>query len=282
MLGPLLITPDVLGPSACHTRDVSQLETVVQLLQSVLGPNLVGLHRHGSSENGGLRPASDLDFLAVVDRSLDDDARLALARALSEVSGSHRGGRSLEVVVVVADQLRPWTYPPTADFLYGDWLRQELTSRPGPPVVNPTLAIDLHQALAAGATILGVPLGAVLSPVPTNDLVTASADGIGALLEDLPSDTRNVLLTLARAWHTTVTGRVAPKDVAAQWALSNLPAGLRPPLAHARHLYLTTTYADETWPTEVRDLATPLAAHLARTIRAPHRQKGGSSQFQRG
>ena len=241
----------------------------------MLGPNLRGLHAFGSAVDGGLRPASDLDFLAVVDRSLDDGERLDLARALSAISGRRAGGRSLEVVVVVADRLRPWTYPPTADFLYGDWLRDQLLATPGRPVANATLAIDLHQALSTGVVLLGEPLSAHLDPVPAGDLVRASMDGVDSLLDNLPGDTRNVLLTLARAWHTCVTGQLAPKDVAADWALPRLPIQLPAPLAHARHLYLTCTYADETWPNDVRDLAAPLAAHFARAIRAEAGQQPG-------
>ena len=130
----------------------------MSVLSSVLGPNLRGLYAFGSAVDGGLRPASDLDFLAVVDRSLDDGERLDLARALSAISGRRAGGRSLEVVVVVADRLRPWTYPPTADFLYGDWLRDQLLATPGRPVANATLAIDLHQALSTGVVLFGEPL----------------------------------------------------------------------------------------------------------------------------
>ena len=247
----------------------------MSVLSSVLGPNLRGLYAFGSAVDGGLRPASDLDFLAVVDRSLDDNERLNLARALSAISGRRAGGRSLEVVVVVADRLRPWTYPPTADFLYGDWLRDQLLATPGRPVANATLAIDLHQALSTGVVLLGEPLSAHLDPVPAGDLVRASMDGVDSLLDNLPGDTRNVLLTLARAWHTCVTGQLAPKDVAADWALPRLPIQLRAPLAHARHLYLTCTYADETWPNDVRDLAAPLAAHFARAIRAEAGQQPG-------
>ncbi|CAM5705550.1 hypothetical protein STENM327S_08451 [Streptomyces tendae] len=47
-----------------------------------------------------------------------------------------------------------------------------------------------------------------------------------------------MLLTLARVWSTLVTGDIRSKDAVADWALTRLPAGLRPPLAHARAVYL--------------------------------------------
>jgi hypothetical protein len=68
----------------------------------------------------------------------------------------------------------------------------------------------------------------------------------------LPGDTRNVLLTLARIWTTLATGTLVSKDVAADWVLARLAPEHRPVLEFARRLYLTTTYADETWSDEMQ------------------------------
>jgi hypothetical protein len=59
-------------------------------------------------------------------------------------------------------------------------------------------------------------------------------DGAPALLGDLDTDTRNVLLTLARMWMTATTGEMRTKDAAANWALDRLPKEYRRPLARAR------------------------------------------------
>jgi hypothetical protein len=47
-----------------------------------------------------------------------------------------------------------------------------------------------------------------------------------------------VVLTLARIWHSVVTGGVFAKDAAAEWALPRLPAEHRVVLARARDIYL--------------------------------------------
>ena len=75
-------------------------------------------------------------------------------------------------------------------------------------------------------------------PVPHEDLRRAIVAGVPELLADLASDTRNVLLTLARVWTTLATGTVTSKDAAASWALDRLPDRHRPVLARARSLYL--------------------------------------------
>jgi streptomycin 3"-adenylyltransferase len=107
-------------------------------------------------------------------------------------------------------------------------------------------------ALAGDRTLAGAPPAQVLDPVPTELLVRAGMDGIPGLLTDLAGDTRNVLLTLARIWTTQATGTIVAKDTAADWALARLAPEHRPVLAFARDLYLTTSYADESWSDELK------------------------------
>ena len=47
-------------------------------------------------------------------------------------------------------------------------------------------------------------------------------DGIDPLVGDLEWDTWNVLLTLARIWHSLDSGQIVSKSAAAQWAMSRL------------------------------------------------------------
>jgi len=69
--------------------------------------------------------------------------------------------------------------------------------------------------------------------------------GIDGLLEDLDSDTTNVVLTLARIWSTSATGGIHSKDGAADWALARLPDEHRAVVARAREIYLGNE--DERW-----------------------------------
>lgn len=63
-------------------------------------------------------------------------------------------------------------------------------------------------------------------------------DEIESLMGDLETDTANVLLTLARIWHTLETGAFAAKDAAADWALARLAHDDRAALEQARDSYL--------------------------------------------
>lgn len=231
---------------------MDQLEKIVRLVDDTIGSKILGTCLHGSAVHGGLKPASDVDVLVVVADTLDDRERRILVDGLLLISGRRVGARPVELTVVVQSGVRPWRYPPTCDFLYGDWLRQEIEADgPPQPQPMPDLALVFAMALAGNRPLSGPPPADLLDPVPPKDLVRASVDGIPALLDDLPGDTRNVVLTFARIWTTLATGEITSKDAAADWALVHLPPEHQPVLDHAKQLYLTRRYDEETWSDEL-------------------------------
>lgn len=240
---------------------------VVRVVSRALGGDVVGCYLYGSSVLGGLRPASDVDVLVVTRGRMDERQRRELLDGLRAVSGTRDGVRPVEVTVVVRSDVRPWRYPPTADFLHGEWLREEyeagLVPRRTP---MPDLALTITMALSGDRALTGPAPARVLDQVPHADLVRASVEGLPDLLDELATDTRNVLLTLARVWYTLGTGRIARKDTAADWALARLPPELRPALEHARRLYLESGYAQESWSEELRAGVRPLATRVLAEI----------------
>jgi predicted nucleotidyltransferase len=241
------------GEQAVKDRGMDQVEQVVRLISEVVGTDLLGAYLYGSAVLGGLRPASDVDILAVTRRSLGVGQRRALVAGILPISGVAVGARPLELTVVVQADVRPWRYPPIGDFLYGEWLRADYQAGVVPaPGLMPGLALEIAVALTGDHPLAGPRPARILDPVPGELLVRASADGIPGLLADLPHDTRNVLLTFARIWTTLATGTVVAKDIAADWVLARLASAYRPVLAYARELYLTATYAEETWSDELK------------------------------
>ncbi|WP_282700028.1 aminoglycoside adenylyltransferase family protein [Streptomyces sp. CC219B] len=243
---------------------MNQVQEVVRLVGGVLGRDVIGTCLHGSSVLGGLRPASDLDVLVVSRRRMSEQERRALLGGLLRISGSRNEVRPVELTVVVQSEVRPWRYPPTGDFLYGEWLRADYEAGKLPqPEPMPDLALLINMALTGDHPLTGPRPARILDPVPQADLVRASVAGLPGLLGDLDSDTRNVLLTFARIWTTLATGRITSKDAAADWALARLPPELRPVLEHARRLYLDCPYSEESWSDALRAQVRP---HVDRVL----------------
>lgn len=253
-----------------------QANTVTTLLRSVLGDDLLGAYLYGSAVDGGLKPASDLDVLVVTARRTRAAQRRALAAGLRPISARYArppAWRAVELTIVARPDVVPWRYPPRADFQSGEWLRAQFDAgRPRPwRTLNPDVAILIVQARQTSLPLAGPPAAAILPEVPPADLTRAMTDELGSLLEDLHTDTANVLLTLARIWHTLVTGEFAPKDVAASWAVVRLGEPAESPgLERARETYRAGTY--DSWDVPI-DTATVTAAALVRSIERTARPK---------
>lgn len=216
--------------------------------------DLHGVYLYGSAVRGGLRSDSDIDLFAVTGRALRDDERAALVNRLVPISWRQLRPpewRPIELTIVVQRDVRPWRYPPRADFQYGEWMREELVANrrtsdgraPGEGP-SPDLAVLITIVRAEGRPELGPPATELLEPVPRADLVRAMVDEVPSLLDDLDDDTRNVLLTLARMWCTVATGEIQSKDGAAAWAIGQLPIEERGFLERARLLYLEGGYGE--------------------------------------
>ena len=78
------------------------------------------------------------------------------------------------------------------------------------------------------------------NPVPESDLFKALADTLKLWNSqpDWAGDERNVVLTLSRIWYSAATGKIAPKDVAANWVMERLPVQHQPVLLEAQQAYL--------------------------------------------
>ncbi len=240
-----------------------QLELVLACVRDGLGTSLVGAYLFGSAVLGGLRPHSDLDVMVVSNRRSTRDEK---GRLVSQLLAVSERPRPLELTIVVQDEIRPWRYPPRMDFQYGEWWRSEFERgdvEPWPSATNPDLASLIRMVLLADAPLLGPPPGKVFDPVPRRDYVESLRHGVEDLLGTIDSDTRNVVLTLARIWSGIVTDEIRSKDAAADWVLPRLPDEHRPVLARARATYLGEE--EERWA-DLRQQARAYAEHVAREI----------------
>lgn len=204
----------------------------------------MAVHLFGSALLGGLKPSSDVDLLVTVAVAPDEGVRNALLVDLLTVSApSSVDGvlRPLELTVVAYDGVVPWRYPARRELQFGEWLRSDIVAgRFEAPVLDHDLAILLRQVQAHGVALFGPSPDALFEPVPDADVGRALQDTVAQwqVPEDWAGDERNIVLALARIWYTTVTGRIAAKDGAADWLLPLLDERYQRVLAAARAAYL--------------------------------------------
>lgn len=221
-----------------------QISIACSVVDRHLGDTILAIHLFGSAVDGGLKRQSDIDLLVTVTTQPEESVRRALMLDLLTVSAPVDDGgsrRPLEVTVITYGHIVPWRYPPTRELQFGEWLRQDLLAGIFEPAVRDhDLAILLTKVRLHSVPLVGASAETLFDPVPPRDFSAALADTIAQwnTEADWKGDERNVVLALARVWYSAVTGRIAPKDVAAAWVLERLAATHRPVLAAAREAYV--------------------------------------------
>jgi streptomycin 3"-adenylyltransferase len=195
-------------------------------------------------------------LLVAIERPTTPEIRRLLVTELMRVSGRHPaksgGPRPLEVIVFLKTDLTSSAYPARSEFLYGEWLRREFEAGAAPePAADPDFTLVLAQARSRARTLIGPPPTDLLPIISDADVRRAIGDALPGLLGNLAGDERNVLLTLARMWHTLATGEFVPKHVAAEWAIPRLSAAAAALVALAKDAYLGTKSDD--WRSRYRE-----------------------------
>lgn len=225
------------------TENNEQVRAALAALRNFLEDRLLAVYLHGSAVSGGLRPQSDFDLLAVVERGLTGLQRDGLLASLLQLSGRHPaasgGPRCLEVIVFRRAELAGNLAPARAEFIYGEWLRDGFEAGEKPvPTLSPEFTLLLAQARREALSLFGPGADELLPAVPLTEIHRAMRELLPALLEGLQGDERNVLLTLARMWHTANTGQFVTKDAAAAWASLRIHGRDAATLDYARKAYL--------------------------------------------
>lgn len=239
----------------------------LDLIEDLLEPSLVGVYLYGSAVMGGLRIESDVDILALTNSSLSEGIRRELTKRLMQISGvpgNSNDKRPLEVTVVNLNDIVPWHYPPSLEFMYGEWLRGQFESGDIPgATVDPDLALLLAQLQRNSVSLFGPNPAEVLEPIRWADIRIAMKESLPGLMASLKGDERNAILTLARMWFTASTGEFCSKDQASAWTIPQLSVEQAALLDLARRAYIGE-FVDN-WEGKEKDLAS-LVDHLKSSI----------------
>lgn len=239
-----------------HVPDAisEQTSLACDVIQQQLAANLLAIYLYGSALDGGLKPRSDIDLLVIVANHPDDATLRSLQRALLPISappGQHPTLRALEATLIALAEVVPWRHPARRELQIGEWLRQDiLADILEPPLHDPDLAILLTKAQQHSIALYGPAITELLPAVPQRDFQQALVDTLKLwnAPDDWLGEETNIVLTLARIWYSAQTGRIAPKDVAADWLLQQLPLQHHAVVTQARDAYLGQGDPAALWP----------------------------------
>lgn len=221
-----------------------QVSDALAVLANHLGVAIQAIHLFGSAVDGGLKPFSDIDLLITVSAPLDETTRAALMSGLLSVSafpGTDAGRRALEVTVLAQEDVLPWRYPARRQMQFGEWLREDIEAGIlEPAMTDHDLAILLAKVRRHSVPLYGPAAQAFFDDIPAVDIQRSLLETLSQWKteSDWEGDERNIVLALVRIWYTAVTGDIASKDAAADWALQRLPIEHKHLVIAARDAYL--------------------------------------------
>jgi len=240
---------------------------VLEVIEELFENQLIGIYLYGSAILGGLHINSDVDILVISNQDLSEATRSELTKQLMLISG--RIGcknlkRPLEVTIINQNDIVPWQFPPKCEYMYGEWLREQMEAGDIPQAsYDPDVAILLWQARSYSLSLKGPEAIKVIEPIPMIDIQKAIRCSLPGLIASVKGDERNVLLTLARMWFTMSTGEICSKDIAAEWATPKLPQNLAALLEIAGKAYLGE--CDDCW-SDLETEITSLVAFMNKSI----------------
>lgn len=220
-----------------------QIDDIVELLKTLLHQDLLGLYLYGSATHKGIQKYSDIDLLALTTRKFTTEEQEIFIKKMLQISKDPKkgGGFPIELTIVENSQISPWNYPPKFAFQFGEWMREDFENKKENLQSSnemPDLAVLITLVHLSGKTIAGLDPKQALPQVPYLDFMHALQENIPSLLKALHTDTRNVLLTLARVWATFYTDTISSKTDSANWAIEQLPESLIEPMERARKISL--------------------------------------------
>jgi len=221
-----------------------QVSATLSILEKHLGDKILAIHLFGSAVDGGLKPSSDIDLLITVSAALDDSTRATLMSDLLSVSAfpcTDAALRALEVTILAQADVKPWRYPAQRQMQFGEWLREDIKAGViEPAMMDHDLAILLTKVRRHSVPLYGPAAHEFFDEIPLRDVQRSLSDTLALwnTEADWEGDERNIVLALVRIWYTAMTGDIASKDAAADWALQRLPIEHQRIVMAARDAYL--------------------------------------------
>lgn len=223
-----------------------QLDLLVSELRHLLGQQLIGIYLHGSLALGSFNPArSDLDVLVIVGSSLSTASKAALGRLLLRLS---QQPYPLELSVLNAESLTPWTHPAPFEFHYSEDWRTAVTEvlKTGVWTLWPAGATDHDLAghvtvtRARGIALWGPAAQEVLPPIPPGDHLASVVSDVREALARITEMPEYAILNACRTLAYLSNGQVLSKREGGEWALGEVPEDIVPMVQQALAAYRAT------------------------------------------
>ena len=206
----------------------SVLDHIVKRYGEILNGNLVGIYLHGSLAMGCFTDKSDIDFLVLVNDSLELRTKRSLIEEL--VTLQDLPSKGIEMSVVLERYAREFQYPTPFELHYSEMYKEKyLNDR------NFTCGNGLDKDLAAhmavithrGICLFGKPIKDAFVEIPKKYYVDSLLYDIENVRTEIVKDPVYYSLNLCRILYYLAENIISSKLEAGNWGLSALPKEFR-------------------------------------------------------
>ena len=230
--------------ATCPDTVRTQIDTLLDALQEILGENLVGVYLHGSLAMGSFNSErSDIDLLVVTKQGMTVEIKRRIAELLLDHS---LVSTPKEISFLIEPDLRSYQHPMPFDFHYseswrkryqkelsnGDWMKWNDTLRK-----DVDLAAHFTVTLSRGICLFGKPIQEVFPPVPAEYYIASIVRDFQDARDRRTQNPVYFVLNACRIYAYLLEGSIFSKDEGPMWAVRVLPGELRDVVTQALDVY---------------------------------------------
>jgi len=211
--------------------------------ERILGENLVGIYVHGSLALGCFTwDESDIDYLVIVNRPMDDAKKAALIRDTLRID-AYAPEKGLEMSVMTLEACRHFSHPAPYELHFSHGHLDRARSDPEAFAasmhgLDPDLAAHCTITRHAGFVLCGPDIASVFAPVPRQDYLSSIWFDVEGAQEDIMDHPVYVILNLCRVLAAAKDGFILSKKDGGLWGMKHLPESDVPIVEAALNAYV--------------------------------------------
>jgi streptomycin 3"-adenylyltransferase len=224
----------VYGWENCPPHIKDQINSLMEIVKTIPGIDLIGIYLHGSLAMGCFNPErSDIDMLVVTGKSMTVDAKRLIITHLLALSSNPC---PIEISFLTKMNLSPWRFPTPFDLHYSEMWRQgninDLENQAWrnwneKVYTDPDLAAHITIILNRGICLYGSAANQVFPAIPEKDYRDSIMMDCRDARENMAQKPVYAVLTFCRVYCYLFEQKITSKQEGGLWGMEYLPAEFR-------------------------------------------------------
>lgn len=215
------------------------LENIAEKYEEILGDNLVGIYLHASLAMGCYTDNSDIDFLVVVNKSLDFETKRELIDSIIHLDSLPKKG--LEMSIILKKYAKEFIYPTPFELHYSDYHRDNYLTNHNyicGGIEDKDLAAHMTVIIHRGICLYGKEIKEVFSNIPRRYYIDSIRTDIEEATNEIIENPIYITLNLCRVLYYLKESSICSKFEGGEWGLKIIPIQYKKIVHDALKVYI--------------------------------------------